>query len=65
MGIRSSVAEHPSKSSLWYSVIPIVSDGKEILINVFTTHKDDIEKLEAKYSIALKNYEKNIDNKFS
>jgi hypothetical protein len=52
--------------SIWYSAVPIGRiDENKLTVKISTTHKDDIEKIEAKHAISLKNYEKTIDKKFS
>ena len=53
------------EQSLWYSIIPSSKVENGIALKISNTHKDEIEKIEAKHAIALKNYEKKIDKKFS
>lgn len=50
--------------SIWYSLIPISQESGNISMKISTTHKEDIEKLEAKHAVPLKNYENVIDKKF-
>lgn len=53
------------KQELWYSVIPIAQVDNGVAVKVANTHKDEIEKIQAKHTEALKNYDRRIDKKFS
>lgn len=49
---------------VWYSVVPIKMNEGGVEVKIMTTHKDEIEKLEAKHATALRNYECSIDKRF-
>lgn len=52
------------KQHIWYSFTSEKVDEQEVKFLLHTTHKDDIDKLEAKNENTLKNYEKIADKKF-
>ena len=52
------------KQHIWYSFTPEKTDGDRIEFQLHSTHKDDIDKLEAKNEDSLKGYEKITDRKF-
>ncbi len=52
------------EQKIWYSAIVRKLVEEKISIKISTTHRDEINRLEAKHKVALKEYEKNIDEKF-
>ena len=49
---------------LWHSMLPIHKDGDQIHMKVSTTHRDEIEKLQAKHGDMLDCYDAAQDKKF-
>ena len=49
---------------LWHSMLPIHKDGDQIHMKVSTTHRDEIEKLQAKHGDMLDRYDAAQDKKF-
>ena len=62
--LRVPFLKMTTEQSLWYSIIPLGNVENEIVLKILNTHRDEIKKIQAKHSVALRNYERSIDVKF-
>lgn len=52
------------EQTIWYSAMVGKLDGEKVSIKLWTTHRDEISRLESKHKVSLEEYEKNTDRKF-